>query len=98
MSTIPQLPDEVIAALRDGHKIEAIKLLRESHGIGLKQAKELVEMVARGQTPVQHSSPAQVPDNPPLIESGSAGSRIGRILFVLILLGGGLLFLRDLLD
>ena len=29
--------------IADGRKIEAIKLYRESHGVGLKEAKEAVE-------------------------------------------------------
>ncbi len=38
-----QLPDNVIAALRGGQKIEAIKLLCEQGGIELKQAKAHVD-------------------------------------------------------
>ncbi|MCP5397265.1 MAG: ribosomal protein L7/L12 [Sphingomonadaceae bacterium] len=34
---------EVQAALAAGRKIEAIKLVREKTGLGLKEAKELVE-------------------------------------------------------
>ncbi len=37
------LPADVLAALQKGQKIEAIKLLREARGIGLKEAKEAVE-------------------------------------------------------
>jgi hypothetical protein len=33
----------VLSALEEGRKLEAIKRLREERGIGLKQAKELVE-------------------------------------------------------
>ena len=33
-------------ALRSGRKIEAIKIYREIHGVGLKQAKEAVERLA----------------------------------------------------
>src|SRR5688572_12223687 len=36
-STQP-LPDAVVAALRRGKAIEAVKLLRESRGIGLREA------------------------------------------------------------
>lgn len=39
------LPPEAAAALRAGKKIEAIKIVRERLGIGLKEAKELVERV-----------------------------------------------------
>ncbi len=38
-----ELPPEVQAALARGQKIEAIKLLREARGMGLKEAKEAVE-------------------------------------------------------
>ncbi|WP_445938485.1 ribosomal protein L7/L12 [Pseudomonas sp.] len=37
------LPVEVVAALECGRKIEAIKLLRELRGIGLKEAKDAVD-------------------------------------------------------
>lgn len=37
------MPDGVVAALQRGGKIEAIKLLREARGIGLKDSKEVVE-------------------------------------------------------
>ena len=40
----PATPDqEVDALLRAGRKIEAIKLVRERTGLGLKAAKDLVE-------------------------------------------------------
>ncbi|WP_371136059.1 ribosomal protein L7/L12 [Pseudomonas sp.] len=37
------LPVEVVAALERGQKIEAIKLLRELRGMGLKEAKDAVD-------------------------------------------------------
>lgn len=37
------LPGEAIAALERGNKIEAIKLVREAQGLGLKEAKDAVE-------------------------------------------------------
>jgi ribosomal protein L7/L12 len=37
------VPASVAQALRNGNKIEAIKLLREATGVGLKEAKEAVE-------------------------------------------------------
>jgi len=44
MATVgKELPPEVQAALARGQKIEAIKLLREARGMGLKEAKEAVE-------------------------------------------------------
>ena len=40
--TLPIEP-AVVNAIQRGHKVEAIKLLRESRGIGLKEAKNLVD-------------------------------------------------------
>jgi ribosomal protein L7/L12 len=37
------IPAEAVAALARGSKIEAIKVVRESRAIGLKEAKEVVE-------------------------------------------------------
>jgi len=44
----PALPPAAIAALAGGNKIEAIKLAREANGIGLKEAKELVDAAEAG--------------------------------------------------
>ena len=44
MGSIPSdLPGAAIAALHQGRKIEAIKVVRETTGLGLKDAKNLVE-------------------------------------------------------
>jgi ribosomal protein L7/L12 len=37
------LPTQAVAALERGSKIEAIKIVRETSGVGLKEAKEIVE-------------------------------------------------------
>lgn len=37
------LPTEAVAALEHGSKIEAIKYVRVANGVGLKDAKEIVE-------------------------------------------------------
>jgi len=39
-----QLDADVIQALQDGKKIEAIKLLREKEGLDLRDAKDKVEL------------------------------------------------------
>ncbi len=39
----PSMPDDVRAALAAGHKIEAIRLLRQQTGLGLAEAKAAVE-------------------------------------------------------
>lgn len=39
----PSLPIDVIQAIENGQKIEAIKRLRETAGIGLKEAKDMID-------------------------------------------------------
>jgi ribosomal protein L7/L12 len=46
-----QLPTEVLRAIEDGRKIEAIKMLREATGLGLANAKVLVDRVSRTHGP-----------------------------------------------
>jgi len=46
-----QLPGDVIAAIEQGQKIEAIKLLREATGLGLANAKVLVDRASRTHGP-----------------------------------------------
>jgi ribosomal protein L7/L12 len=43
-STEVQLPSAAVAALRQGNKIEAIKIVRQERGIGLKEAKDAVDL------------------------------------------------------
>jgi hypothetical protein len=41
------LPPDAVAALAQGDKIAAIKIVRERHGIDLKQAKDVVDRYVR---------------------------------------------------
>ena len=41
------LPSEVINALQNGQKIQAIKLYRKASGVGLKDAKDFIEDAQR---------------------------------------------------
>lgn len=43
MNQEAELPEDVVEALRANRKIEAIKLLRGHRGIGLKEAKDIVD-------------------------------------------------------
>ncbi len=47
MNQPQELPADVIDAVRRGNKIDAIKLLREHAGIGLKEAKDAVDAFLR---------------------------------------------------
>jgi hypothetical protein len=49
------IPPDAVAALHRGNKIEAIKLVREEQGIGLKEAKDRVEQFLRTEPAVQAS-------------------------------------------
>jgi len=43
MDSEAELPEDVIAEIEAGRKVTAVKLLRAHRGIGLKEAKELVD-------------------------------------------------------
>lgn len=43
MSDATELSADVVAEIRANRKIQAIKLMREQRGIGLKEAKEIVD-------------------------------------------------------
>ena len=42
-----ELPPEIVALVREGRKIDAIKALRERTGLGLKEAKDLIDALER---------------------------------------------------
>jgi len=74
--------DAVVAAIRNGRKIDAIKLLREESGLGLKEAKEAVE--------------AFVDRNPGMAgRMGPQGdSSFGRIVLIGIVVAAGIALYR----
>jgi ribosomal protein L7/L12 len=60
--------DEAIRAdLAVGNKIQAIKRVRETTGVGLKEAKDLVEAFARGEL---SAAPAAAPARPAIGDAG----------------------------
>lgn len=75
--TDDDLPPAVIRAIQQGRKIEAIKLLRESTGLGLANAKVLVDKAAR------HHAPKKAA--PPIVEEqSSVGSLLTALLLVVL--------------
>ena len=52
-SAAPALSIAAISALHQGNKIDAIKIVREERGIGLKEAKDAVEDYVRRQPALQ---------------------------------------------
>jgi len=55
--TDSELPAKVIEAIVDGRKIEAIKMLRESTGLGLANAKVLIDRASRIHGPKKPPNP-----------------------------------------
>jgi hypothetical protein len=76
--TESDLPQNVLRAIQDGRKIEAIKLLREATGLGLANAKVLVDRAAR-----QHAPP---PVYPSMGDPVSGLPRLVKSLIVTVLL------------
>jgi Ribosomal protein L7/L12 C-terminal domain len=74
------LPEVAISALQRGNKLEAIKLLRQERGLGLKEAKDEVEQYLRTQPSLQAT----------FATAQSLASRSG-LLWLLLLIGGGIL-------
>lgn len=88
------LPPEVSAAVAAGNKVHAIKLLRRAKGIGLKQAKDIVDEASRTRTPSggrnpEGLSPGEVPRR-----SWSAGF----VALILLVLGAAVWFLIKVTD
>lgn len=76
MNETPNLPAEVVNAILAGRKIEAIKLLREARGLGLKDAKHAVD--------------AYIRENPSAQQPRSSGG--GLVIIVAIVLLGYALY------
>lgn len=66
--TDKDVPKEVIEAVADGRKVVAIKLLRESTGLGLANAKVIVDRLAAEHA---RTDPAQA-----VIRDDNSGRRI----------------------
>lgn len=75
MNTEPEIPREVIAEIEANRKVSAIKLLRSHQGIGLKEAKEIVDAYANNLHPGSGH-------RPPETEGG-----VGRILVLTVGVG-----------
>jgi outer membrane protein assembly factor BamB len=76
---------EIDLLVRQGNKIEAVKLFREAFGVGLREAKEAVEAMERRH--FGHTMPAEEP-------AKGGGCRGILILFlILILIGAGAVLL-----
>ena len=75
-----EISDQVIAAVDAGRKIEAIKILREETGLGLKEAKDVVDSLARAKR-------GESGETPGMTEEGGAGGMIKMIVVIAVVLG-----------
>ena len=71
MTTGSGLSAEALAALHEGRKIDAIKILREERGIGLKEAKDEVDAYLR--------------DHPELASLQKSGSALGCVVSIIVI-------------
>ena len=78
--------EDVIAAVDNGRKIEAIKLLREETGLGLADAKHAIDALAR-----ERRNDSAFGAN--MTEEGGAGGMIKMIVVIAIILGAYWYFL-----
>jgi len=75
---------EIVAAVDSGNKIEAIKLLREEAGLGLKEAKDAIDALARE----RRGDPAVADTvSNTMSEEGGAGGMIKMIVIIAAILG-----------
>jgi hypothetical protein len=92
------LPDNVLAALQRGNIVEAIKLLRESTGLGLKEAKDLIDQHVRGEptSPATGPSPGLLP--PAVVAALRRGDKIEAIRLLRQATGVGLKEAKDTVE
>ena len=84
------LPPQVLAELARGNKIEAIKLLREATGVGLKEAKDTVDAAESSGANSAGTVPGLAPGEVPRTH----GKAWGRWLLLTVVLVGVLAFLK----
>jgi len=98
---------ELLRQLQRGNKIEAIKLLREHTGVGLKEAKDAVEALERNAAAPLPAAAPEVPMSPHLASLDidpevrlllQRGNKIAAIKRVRELTGWGLKESKDYVD
>jgi len=75
-----EISDQVIAAVDAGHTIEAIKTLREETGLGLKEAKDVVDGLAKAKRGESGEAPG-------MVEEGGAGGMMKMLVVIAVVLG-----------
>lgn len=78
-ATGEEVHEQIVELLREGRKIQAIKVCRENTGMGLKESKELVEALA-----VKHG-----------LETKSGGGCLGVVVLFALLLAAGAAWAKE---
>ena len=74
------LPSQVLQALARGQQIEAIRLLREATGLGLKDAKDAIDAHLRGESVMPPSAGGMTDTTPQdVIEALRRGNKIDAV-------------------
>ena len=92
------LPPEVLDALDSGNTIEAIKLLRQSAGLGLKEAKDAIDAHQRGSAMVTALGNALGPLPASVIEALQSGNKVEAIKLMREHAGSGLKEAKDAVE
>jgi len=93
------LPVEVVDALRRGNKIEAIKLVRDATGLGLKEAKDAVERIESEESPAVLPERIRSSTMSPEIEAAlQQGNKIEAIRLLRAQTGVGLKEAKEAVD
>jgi len=98
--TVPnsELPEAIVEAMRRGSIIEAIKLLRNAKGIGLKEAKDFIEAQRRGASAADKPADPTGPLPPPVANALQRGNKIEAIRLFRAHTGLGLKESKDAVD
>lgn len=92
------LPANVLAALERGGTLEAIKLLRESTGLGLKEAKDVIDAHLHGR-PLAHTAVTASGSLPaPVVAALQQGRKLDAIRLLREHTGMGLKESKDAVD
>lgn len=93
-----ELSPQVLRALQSGSVIQAIKLLRDSQGLGLKDAKQVVDAVRRAEPEkiatdaatrgISHSpNSAGSDDEPTVVRHPASGGVLGNLIRLAVIAG-----------
>ncbi len=82
---------QVADLLRQGKKIQAIKIIRETHGIGLAAAKAAAENIAAGRPPNLGPANPKISGAANTVIVQSSGLRVGLSILLSIALVGGII-------